>query len=113
MCAIDPPATCRCTSVTPATAVPGPWGTDRATSILTTRPKVGPIRNIGRQRWPGACTGVRVVSATITTVARPVRSPKKEKSVGVEEWLAATGVVLLAVLLGGLLFALLSVVATV
>ncbi len=32
---------------------------------------------------------------------------------GVEQWLAATGVVLLAVLLGGLLFALLSVVATV
>jgi uncharacterized integral membrane protein len=33
--------------------------------------------------------------------------------VGIGEWLAATGAVLLAVLLGGLLFALVSLVATV
>lgn len=49
----------------------------------------------------------------IATVAHPVRSRTKENPVGVEQWLAATGVVLLAVLLGGLLFALLSVVTTV
>src|SRR4051794_16780782 len=105
--------TCRCICAMPATAAREPWVTGRATSILTTRRKVGPIRNIGRRRWRDACTGVRAASATIATVAHPVRGSTKEKFVGVEQWLAATGVVLLAVLLGGLLFALLSVVATV
>jgi uncharacterized protein YoxC len=51
--------------------------------------------------------------ATTSTAARRERATIEETTVGIEQWLAATGVVLLAVLLGGLLFALLSVVATV
>ena len=93
---------------TRATRAPAPWVTARGTSILTTRPVAGPPRSTARPRWRTASTGCRAATATTATAARRVRGADDDggSPMGVGEWLAATGAVLLAVLLGGLLFAL-------
>src|SRR4051812_21940170 len=120
---------CLHTCVTPTTPARRHLGTERGTSILTTRRKAGWNSSTAHRRSPTGSIGNPLAGAqTRTDATPPGRSPKTSdpktgvpktsvpttggKRMSAGEWLAATGAVLLAMLLGGLLLALAIVVST-
>src|SRR6185436_12576349 len=97
----------------PTTPGPSTLGTARGTSILTTPLRVGRRRSTDRSRSPSRCTTGPPVAARTSSASRAWerrRRTLREVTMSAGDWLTATGTILLAVMLGGLLFALGSVI---